>query len=127
MGNSDIGMLVVISDSRVSSGKRTFKSVVDGQTRKARISGFGEVDMHQGSVCFSLAGGHTNIESEHSIHEEFRVILDKPRVDIRAIASDGHFFDVFVKDGTGLVERGAHGLIGKVSLHMYTCCITITL
>lgn len=124
MGNSDIGMLVVISDSRVSTGKRTFKSVVDGRSKKARMSGFGEVDMHQGSVCFSLAGGHTNIESEHSAHEKFRVVLDQPRVDVHAVASDGRFFDVFIKDGTGLVERSAHGLIGEVSIRpsVDTCC-----
>ena len=113
-GSSDIGMLVEITDPRVSSGKRRFKAVVDGRTKKARMSGFGEVDMRHGSVSFSLANGHTNIESEDSVHEEFHVVLDKPKMDISAVSHDGRYFDVFVKDGSGLMTSGAHGLIGEI-------------
>ena len=53
-GHTDIGFMIKALDSRVKSGKRLFKAVVDGRNKKAMMENFGEVDMKKGSVTFSV-------------------------------------------------------------------------
>lgn len=53
-GHTDIGFNIKALDSRVKSGKRLFKAVVDGRNKKALMENFGEVDMKKGSVTFSV-------------------------------------------------------------------------
>ena len=112
-GFNDIGVIVKAVDKRIKVGRRFFKHLVYGGKKKAIMEGFGEVDMNKGAVTFSLQNGHSNIESQQSPHEKFRVILDKPRTDIVAVASNGNTFNVYVEDCLGLVKVDMHGLIGK--------------
>ena len=53
-GHTDIGFMIKALDSRVKTGKRLFKAVVDGRNKKAMMENFGEVDMKKGSVTFSV-------------------------------------------------------------------------
>ena len=53
-GHTDIGIIVKALDSRVKSGTRVFKSIVDGTNKKATMESFGEVDMQKGSILFSV-------------------------------------------------------------------------
>ena len=112
-GFTDIGFLIKVLDKRVKSGVRLLKSSFDSRKKKAILSGFGEVDMHNGAITFAIEEGHSNIESEESEHEQFRVILDKPVVDVRAISADGKFFNIYVDDNTGLGTIETHGLVGE--------------
>ena len=113
-GFGDIGMIIKAVDRRVKAGKRYFKHLIYGERKKAIMQGFGEVDMNGGAVTFSVRDGHSNIESQQSAHEQFRLKLDKPQTDIVIISSNGHTFDVYVEDITGLIGIEMHGLIGKL-------------
>lgn len=112
-GFNDIGVIVKAVDKRIKVGKRFFKHVVYGGKKKAVMEGFGEVDLNKGAITFSLMNGHSNIESQQSPHEKFRVILDKPRTNILAVASNGNTFNVYVEDCLGLVKVDMHGIIGN--------------
>lgn len=116
-GFSDIGMLVKAVDTRWKGGKRVFKHVVNGGKMKASLEGFGEMDIHKGSILFSIDKGHSNIESQESRYETFRVAMDKPVLDLKAVSGDGHTFSVYVDDSTGLHSIGIHGLIGEFIVH----------
>ena len=116
-GFSDIGMLVKAVDTRWKGGKRVFKHVVNGGKMKAALEGFGEMDMRKGSILFSVDKGHSNIESEESKYETFRVVMDKPALDLKAVSDDGHTFSVYVDDSTGLRSIGIHGLIGELVIY----------
>lgn len=113
-GFSDIGVTVKAVDKRIKAGRRFFKHLVYGSRKKAIMEGFGEVDLNKGAITFSLMDGHSNIESQQSRHEKFRVMLDKPKTDILAVASNGHTFNIYVEDCSGLVRVDMHGLIGKL-------------
>lgn len=112
-GFSDVGILVKAVDHKWKGGKRVFKHMVLGRKMKAMLDGFGEIDMHHGSVLFGINQGHTNIESQESRYETFRVTMDKPLLDLRAVSSDGSTFAVYVDDSSGLRMIGVHGLIGE--------------
>lgn len=112
-GFGDIGMIIKAMDRRIKAGKRFFKHLIYGERKKAIMQGFGEVDMKGGAILFSLKDGHSNIESQQSAHEQFRLKLDKPQADIFIVSNNGHTFNVYVEDSTGLVGIEMHGLIGK--------------
>ncbi len=112
-GFNNIGVIVKAVDKRIKVGRRFFKHLIYGGKKKAIMEGFGEVDMNKGAITFSLLNGHSNIESQQSPHEKFRVILDKPKTDILAVASNGNTFNVYVEDCSGLVKVDIHGLIGR--------------
>lgn len=112
-GFGDLGMTMKAVDRRVRSGKRFFKHLIYGEKKKAIMEGFGEVDLDKGAVTFALNNGHSNIESQQSAHEKFRLILDKPKTDILAVSSNGHTFNVYVEDGSGLMGIDMHGIIGE--------------
>lgn len=60
--------------------------------------------------------GHSDIESQGANHEQFRVILDRPKMNIWAVMSDDRFYTVYVEDASGLFNNNnmaVHGLIGK--------------
>lgn len=114
-GFGDIGVIVKAIDKRVRGGKRFFKHLIYGEKKKAIMEGFGEMDLNKGAIAFSLQKGHSNIESQQSPHEKFRISLDKPKADVLAVSSNGHTFNVYVEDGSGLVGIDTHGLIGELS------------
>lgn len=109
----DVGIIVKAVERRVKAGRRFFKHLIHGETKKAIMEGFGEVDIKQGAITFSLMNGHSNIESQKSAHEQFRLILDKPKTDILIISHNGRTFNVYVEDCSGLVTIDMHGLIGE--------------
>lgn len=111
-GFVDFGMIIKAVDRRVKSGKRFFKHLIYGEKKKAVLGGFGEVDMKNGAITFSLDNGHSNIESQDSPHEKFKLVMDKPRADVEVVSSNGHTFDVYVEVSAGLVGIDMHGLIG---------------
>ena len=111
-GPTDVGFIVKISDSRVKAGTRTFKVAVNGAEKKAIMQGFGEVDLKEGAITFSIEGGHSDIESQEAAWEQFRVVLDEPMMDIVAVSPNGKTFDFFVSDASGLLDIETHGLIG---------------
>lgn len=112
-GFGDIGMIIKAVDRRVKQGKRFFKHLIYGEKKKVIMHGFGEVDLNKGAISFSLQRGHTNIESQQSQHEQFRLTLDKPQTDIVIVSHNGHTFNVYVEDSTGLLGIDIHGLIGE--------------
>ena len=112
-GFNDIGVIVKAVDKRIKVGRRFFKHLVYGEKKKAIMEGFGEVDLNKGSITFGLMDGHSNIESQQSPYEKFRVVLDKPKTDILAVARNRHTFNVYVEDCSGLVKVEMHGLIGE--------------
>lgn len=126
-GFGDIGVIVKAIDKRVRGGKRFFKHLIYGEKKKAIMEGFGEMDLNKGAIAFSLQKGHSNIESQQSPHEKFRISLDKPKADVLAVSSNGHTFNVYVEDGSGLVGIDTHGLIGELSkfsqLHFFHCIL----
>ena len=80
-GHTDVGFIIKTADRRVKKGTRLFKNVVYGDRKKAVMDGFGEVDINKGAMTFSVtAQGHSDIESEEAEHEQFRIILDNPKV-----------------------------------------------
>lgn len=112
-GFGDIGIIVKAVERRVKAGRRFFKHLIHGGKKKAIMEGFGEVDIKQGAITFSLMNGHSNIESQKSAHEQFRLILDKPKTNILLISHNGNTFNVYVEDCSGLVTIDMHGLIGE--------------
>lgn len=112
-GFGDVGMMIKAVDRRIKVGRRYFKHLIYGEKKKAIMEGFGEVDMNKGAIAFSLLNGHSNIESQQSPHEQFRLTLDKPQTDILIISSNGHTFNVYVEDCSGLVGIDMHGLLGE--------------
>ena len=121
-GFTDVGVYIKSVESRSKGGTRMFKHSVYGSKEKVVLERFGEVDMHRGAIGFTLEEGHSNIESENSKHEQFRVVMDKPKCDIRMISGDGRTFSVYVEDLSGLVGINTHGLIGRLEkiLFMFT-------
>ena len=115
-GFGNVGVIVKAVERRIKRGKRYFQHQIYGEKKKAIMQGFGEVDMRKGSIAFSLENGHTNIESQESAHEQFRLTLDKPKSDIILISTNSHTFNVYVEDCSGLVGIDVHGLIGKSEL-----------
>ena len=112
-GFSDIGMTIKTVDRRVRAGKRYFRHTIYGEKKKAILGGFGEVDINKGSITFSLKDGHSNIESQQSAQESFRLVMDKPLTDILMVSSNGQTYNVYVEDTSGLVHIDIHGLIGE--------------
>lgn len=112
-GFSDVGVLIKAVDKRVRGGKRYFKHLIYEEKRKAILEGFGEMDLNNGVVIFNLKDGHSNIESQESAHEEFRIIMDKPQCNIRTVSTNGHTFNVYIEGSFGLMGIDMHGLIGK--------------
>lgn len=112
-GFGDVGMIIKAVDRRIKMGKRFFKHLIYGEKKKAIMQGFGEVDLKRGAISFSLLDGHSNIESQQSPHEMFSLTLDKPQTNIVIISSNGHTFNVYVEDCTGLLGIDMHGLIGE--------------
>ena len=112
-GFSDIGFIIKSVDKRVRGGKRFFKHLIYGERKRAVMDGFGEVDITKGAVTFTLRNGHSNIESQVSDHETFRVVLDKPKCNIVVVSSNGHTFNAYIEDGVGLLGVNMHGLIGE--------------
>lgn len=112
-GFGDVGMIIKAVDRRIKVGRRFFKHLIYGERKKAIMQGFGEVDMNRGAIAFSLLDGHSNIESQQSANEQFRLTLDKPQTDIVIISSNGHTFNVYIEDCTGLLGIDMHGLIGE--------------
>ncbi len=111
-GHTDLGFVMKVKDPRVKSGVRLFKAVVDSRKRRAIMGGFGEVDMHNGAITFTVEDAHSDIESQESNNEMFRVVMDEPVAVVRAYSPDGKFFDVYVDDSSGLAQVETHGLIG---------------
>ena len=113
-GFTDVGILVKAVDSRWKGGKRVFKHTVNGGKMKAVLDGFGEMDIHKGSILFGIDKGHSNIESQAANYETFQVVLDKPLLELTAVSSDQHTFNVYVENPSGLRAIGIHGLIGEL-------------
>jgi hypothetical protein len=111
-GFVDIGMIIKAVDRRLKVGKRFIKHFIYGEKKKAVMQGFGEVDLNRGAISFAMKNGHSNIESQQSAHEQFRLTLDKPKTDILIISSNGHTFNVYVEDCSGLIGMDMHGVIG---------------
>ncbi len=120
-GFGDVGILIKAVDRRIKAGRRYFKHLIYGERKKAIMEGFGEVELRKGAVLFNLKNGHSNIESQQSAHEQFRLTLDKPRTDILISSSNGHTFNVYVLDGSGLVSIDIHGLLGKHVCLLHVC------
>lgn len=112
-GFSDIGVLIKAVDKRVRGGKRYFKHLIYEKKKKAILEGFGDMDMNKGAITFTLNNGHSDIESQECPHEEFRVIMDKPQCNVRAVSIDGQTFNVYSEDSFGLMAIDVHGLIGQ--------------
>lgn len=112
-GFGNIGMIVKAVDRRVRAGKRYFRHMIYGEKKKAILGGFGEVDLNGGAITFTLEDGHSNIESQQSPHEKFRLIMDKPKAEVLVVSSNGHTYSVYVEDGSGLEGIDMHGLIGE--------------
>lgn len=111
-GHTDLGFVIRVNDDRVKSGVRLFKAVVDSRKRRAIMGGFGEVDMHNGAITFTVRGAHSDIESQEARNEMFRVVIDQPVAEVRAVSPDGNFFEFYVDDCSGLCQVETHGLIG---------------
>lgn len=112
-GFSNIGMIIKAVDRRVRAGKRFFRHTIYGEKKKAILGGFGEVDMNKGAITFTLDNGHSSIESQQSPHEQFRLVMDKPKTEVLLISSNGHTYNVYVEGSSGLVGIDMHGLIGE--------------
>ena len=112
-GFTDLGVLVKAVDKRWKGGKRIFKHSVDGGKMKATLDGFGEMDIRKGSLLFGIDKGHSNIESEAAKYETFKVVMDRPVLELTAVSGDEHTFNVYVENSKGLRSIGIHGLIGE--------------
>lgn len=114
-GFGDIGMIVKAVDRRVRAGKRFFRHTIYGERKKAVLGGFGEVDLNKGAITFAVTDGRSSIESQQSPHEEFRLVMDKPKMEIVMVSTNGHTYNVYVEDGSGLLGVDTHGIIGKLA------------
>jgi len=76
------------------------------------MGGFGEVDLNNGAVTFTVNEGRSSIESQQSARETFQVVMDKPRMDVLMASDNGHTFNVYVEDGSGLVGIETGGILG---------------
>ncbi len=112
-GFTDLGVLVKAVDTRWKGGKRVFKHSVNGGKMKATLDGFGEMDIRKGSLLFGIDKGHSNIESEAAKHETFKVVMDRPTLELTAVSGNEHTFNVYVEKSSGLRSIGIHGLIGE--------------
>ena len=112
--HTDIGIVIQTADDRVKFGTRIFRHVIHGDRKKAIMHGFGEVDIERGRVIFTLEDSHSNIASEQSIYEEFGIVLDRPKAEVRAVSFDHKGFSVFVENFEGLADTETHGLLGKL-------------
>ena len=112
-GFSSIGFFIKAVDKRVRGGKRYFKHSIYEEKKKAVLEGLGEMDLSKGKIVFGLKEGSSSIDSESSSHEEFKIVMDKPRCIIRAVSKDSHTFNLYIDDSFGLMGVDVHGLIGK--------------
>lgn len=112
-GFTDLGVLVKAIDTRWKGGKRIFKHTVNGHKMKATLDGFGEMDIHKGSVTFAIDKGHSNIESQAAKFETFKVMMDKPTLRLTAVSDDQRTFNVYIENPSGLSTISIHGLIGE--------------
>lgn len=115
-GFTEVGVMIRSIDRRVRGSTRIFKHRVSGPRKKAFLEKFGEVDIHQGAVTFGLdEEGRSSIESEQAKHETFQLILEKPKVAVKAVSGDGNSFNVYIENSSGLISSGCNGLIGNTT------------
>lgn len=121
-GFTEVGVIINSIDRRMKGGHRLFKHKASGPKMKAFLEKFGEVDIRHGAVSFALdQEGHSSIENEQAKHETFQVMLDKPKVVVKAVSGDAHTFNVYVTNTSGLVSSGCHGLVGRSNLKSVKC------